>query len=107
MVTCARKEWRLNKRGYYERQIGWKISASTGGHHQHKFTLGKNLQEAQWREQRIRELWERFGAYFVKDLAKDESVTFKVRFFVSPGVFPDRAEAVMKKRYDDFVAEVK
>jgi hypothetical protein len=60
MATRARKVWRPNRRGYFERQIGWKISPKTGGHHQHKFTLGRELQEAQWREHRIRELWQRF-----------------------------------------------
>ena len=49
----------------------------------------------------------RFGAYFVKELAKGESATFKVRFYVSPGAFPDGAVAAMNKRYDDYVAQVK
>jgi hypothetical protein len=60
MVTRARKDWHPNRKGYYERQIGWKVSPKTGGHFQHKFTLGKELTEAQWRESRIKELWERY-----------------------------------------------
>ncbi|MDX1565391.1 MAG: DUF6807 family protein [Phycisphaeraceae bacterium] len=49
----------------------------------------------------------RFGAYFVKNLDKGESATFKVRFYISPGGFPEDAEAQMKKRYAEYVAEVK
>lgn len=49
----------------------------------------------------------RFGAYFVKELAKGESAIFKVRFYVSPGAFPDDAAVAMKERYADFVAQVK
>jgi len=49
----------------------------------------------------------RFGAYFVKELAKDESVTFKVRFYVSPGSFPADATAAMQKRYATYISEVK
>lgn len=60
MVTRARTEWRPNKQGYYTRQIGWKFSESTRRHFQHKFTLGRELTEAQWRENRLTELWQRF-----------------------------------------------
>lgn len=47
----------------------------------------------------------RFGAYFVKTLEKDESATFKVRFFISPGAAG--SEADMNQRYADYVAAVK
>lgn len=49
----------------------------------------------------------RFGSYFVKELAKGESTTFKVRLYVSPGLFPDGAVAEMNQRYDDYVGQVK
>ena len=49
----------------------------------------------------------RFGAYFVKELAKGDSATFKVRFYISPGTFPEGAAAEMNKRYEEYVAEVK
>lgn len=60
MVTRARSEWRPNSQGYFTRQIGWKFSESTGRHFQHKFSLGRELTEAQWRENRLTELWQRF-----------------------------------------------
>lgn len=49
----------------------------------------------------------RFGAYFVQELAKGESATFQVRFYVSPGEFPKAAATEMNQRYDDYVSEVK
>ena len=49
----------------------------------------------------------RFGAYFVKELSKGESGTFKVRFYVSPGPFPDGAAEAMNNRYEDYVSQVK
>jgi len=49
----------------------------------------------------------RFGAYFSKELAKGESAYFRVRFYVSPGTFPDGAVHAMNKRYEDYVASVK
>lgn len=48
----------------------------------------------------------RFGAYFVEELDKGETATFKVRFYVSPGTFPDGAVEAMNARYDAYVAEV-
>ena len=48
----------------------------------------------------------RFGAYFVKELAKGETATFKVRFYVSPGKFPEDAVKAMNGRYEAYVAEV-
>ncbi len=49
----------------------------------------------------------RFGAYFVKDLAKGESATFKVRFYISPGTFSEVAAEEMEERYVDYASEVK
>ncbi|MCG8585401.1 MAG: hypothetical protein MI757_11880 [Pirellulales bacterium] len=47
MAARARTQWRPDPRGYYARQLGWKISPTSGRHFQHKFTLGKELKEAQ------------------------------------------------------------
>ena len=49
----------------------------------------------------------RFGAYFVKELAKGESATFKVRFYISPGAFPDGAVEAMNHRYEEYASQVK
>ena len=49
----------------------------------------------------------RFGAYFVKELDKGETATFKVRLYVSPGAFPDQAATAMNKRYKDYVEQLK
>ncbi len=46
-------------RGYYTRQIGWKLSR-TGKLQQHKFLLGKDRREAEIRERKLRELWDRY-----------------------------------------------
>lgn len=48
----------------------------------------------------------RFGAYFVEEIAKGETATFKVRFYVSPGKFPERAVEAMQARYEEYVDEV-
>jgi len=61
MVTRFRTQWKPNSKGYYERQIGWKRSSS-GKLLQHKFLLGTDLREAQRRERKLRELWDRFEA---------------------------------------------
>ena len=39
-------------------------------------------------------------------LKKGESATFKVRFYISPGAFPEGAEAAMNSRYAAYVAAV-
>ncbi len=48
----------------------------------------------------------RFGAYFNTKLRKGASATFRVRFYISPGAFPDDAESAMKKRHADYVKSV-
>ena len=47
----------------------------------------------------------RFGAYFVKNLDKGQSSTFKARFYISPGEFPDNAVEAMDGRYKDYIGE--
>lgn len=49
----------------------------------------------------------RFGAYFVKTVEKNETATFHVRFYISPGTFPADAESAMQTRYDEYVKAVK
>ena len=58
MVTRNRHIWKLDNQGEYPRQIGWKHSRN-GKLMQHKFRLGSDLKEAQRREQKIVEFWER------------------------------------------------
>lgn len=48
----------------------------------------------------------RFGAFFSKELAEGDTATFKVRFYVSPGKFPEDAVEAMNTRYDAYVADV-
>lgn len=55
-----RKKWKPDPRGYYARQLGW-VRTSTGKVQQHKFYLGKDLNEAKDREDRLRALWNRFA----------------------------------------------
>ena len=47
----------------------------------------------------------RFGAFFTKTLAKDESATFKARFYISPG--PADSVEANNKRYAEYVEMVK
>jgi len=49
----------------------------------------------------------RFGAFFVTKIAQGDSVTFRIRFHIAPGGFPDNAQAVMAKRYEQYVQSVK
>lgn len=56
MVTRARRQWKPDSRGYYTRQIGWKLSKS-GTRQQHKFILGTDLRQAEIREVKLREIW--------------------------------------------------
>ena len=60
IVSRTRKKWKPDSRGYYTRQIGWVVSKS--GNKQQKFLLGKDLREAEFRERKLRELWDRFAA---------------------------------------------
>jgi hypothetical protein len=46
----------------------------------------------------------RFGSFFVTDIPKGESKTFKLRFYISPGEFPDSMVADSKRRYAEFIA---
>ena len=58
MGTRNRRDWTLDNQGEYARQIGWKHSRN-GKLMQHKFRLGSDLKEAQRRERKIVEFWER------------------------------------------------
>ena len=58
MTTRNRQTWNLDNQGEYARQIGWKHSRN-GKLQQHKFRLGSDLKEAQRRERKIVEFWER------------------------------------------------
>ncbi len=59
MATRTRRNWKPDPRGYYSRQIGWERSKS-GKLQQHKFLLGTDRKEAERRERKLRELWDRF-----------------------------------------------
>jgi len=48
----------------------------------------------------------RFGAYFVEELDKGETATFKVRFYISPGKFPKDAVAEMNKRHKAYIDQI-
>ena len=56
MVTRARRQWKPDSRGYYTRQLGWKLTKS-GKRQQHKFILGTDLRQAEVREVKLREIW--------------------------------------------------
>ena len=59
-ASRTRKNWKADSRGYFSRQIGWERSKS-GKVQQHKFLLGKDRQQAEWRERKLREIWDRFA----------------------------------------------
>ena len=62
MATRSRKSWKPNNNeGVYQRQVGWKLSRNRK-QVQHKFRFACALKEAQRREQKIVELWERIEA---------------------------------------------
>ncbi len=44
----------------------------------------------------------RFGSFFVTTIPKGESASFKVRFYISPGAFPDSLAADAKRRYAEY-----
>jgi len=46
-----------DKQGHYARQLGWKMNSS-GKRVQHKFRLGRDRQQAERRDDRLRQLWE-------------------------------------------------
>ncbi len=48
----------------------------------------------------------RFGSFFVTTIKKGESETFKVRFFISPGAFPDSMLEDCKRR-SEYYGEMK
>jgi integrase len=60
MATRARRKWKPDSRGYYNRSIGWEQSKS-GKIQQHKFILGTDLREAEKRERKLRELWDAYA----------------------------------------------
>ena len=61
MATRTRRKWKADPRGYYSRQIGWVLTPS-GKKQQHKFLLGKVQRDAEHRERKLRELWDRYAA---------------------------------------------
>ena len=61
MTTRTRRKWKPDSRGYYTRQIGWVVSKS-GKNQQQKFLLGKDLNAAETRERKLRELWDRHAS---------------------------------------------
>ena len=58
MVTRKARLTRRDSQGHYARQAGWKINAA-GKRVQHKFRLGTDPKDAERRDSRLRELWER------------------------------------------------
>ena len=61
ITTRTRRNWKPDSRGYYTRQIGWVVSKS-GKNQQQKFLLGKDLNAAETRERKLRELWDRHAS---------------------------------------------
>lgn len=47
----------------------------------------------------------RFGSFFVTKLKQGDTKSFKVRYYLSPGAFPDDMVAASKKRYSEFVGK--
>ena len=58
-ATRTRRIWKPDLRGYYTRQLGWKLSG-TGKRQQHKFILGTDRREAERRDRKLQELREAF-----------------------------------------------
>ncbi len=59
MTTRSKQSWRPDSRGYYPRQLGWKLSQS-GKLVQHKFLLSADLREAKRVDSKLRELWDHY-----------------------------------------------
>ncbi|MFK5923157.1 MAG: PmoA family protein [Verrucomicrobiota bacterium] len=80
------------------RDMPWAaMTFETGGksyHVQHMShpSLPKPLRYSAYRD------YGRFGSFFVTTIKKGESETFKVRFFISPGAFPDSMLEDSKRR---------
>lgn len=51
------KELATDSRGNFVRNLGWKLTP-TGGRVQHRFYLGKDLEESLRRVARLQELWD-------------------------------------------------
>ncbi len=66
MKSRTRRKWSPDSRGYYTRQIGWVLSKN-GKKQQQKFLLGKDLREAECRERKLRELWDRYASSHEQD----------------------------------------
>ncbi len=45
----------------------------------------------------------RFGAFFTRKLAKEETATFKIRFLISPGPFPADPQDVFAAKYAEYI----
>jgi hypothetical protein len=59
-------------------------------------SLPKGLRYSAYRD------YGRFGSFFVTDIPKGENKTFKLRFYISPGAFPDSMVTDSTRRYADF-----
>lgn len=47
----------------------------------------------------------RFGSFFITKIKQGDSATFKIRFYISPGAFPDSMVADSKQRYADYAGK--
>jgi len=102
MPARIRKSWKPNNQGVYERQIGWKTSRN-GNRVQHKFRFTCVLKEAQRREHRIVELWERIEATTIGRNPQWTDVTIEIAKQIAAGRMPIQ---IQKEDGEDSVAYV-
>lgn len=85
MTSRTRRKWKPDPRGYYCRQIGWVLSQN-GKKQQQKFLLGKDLTQAERRERKLRELWDRYASGLEDDQPLWPSDLLQVAKLVARGV---------------------
>lgn len=66
-----------DKQGQYARQLGWKLN-SKGTRVQHKFRLGTDKREAERRDDRLRQLWEKIDGDAPDGTALWDEVTLEI-----------------------------
>ncbi|MDA7916051.1 PmoA family protein [Verrucomicrobia bacterium] len=85
------------------RDLPWAaLSFEASGNHYHvqhmsHLSLPKPIRYSAYRD------YGRFGAFMVTTAKKGETKTFKVRFYLSPGEFPDSMVQDSQKRYAEYI----
>lgn len=87
------------------RDLPWAaLQFEAGGNHYHVQhmshpSLAKPVRYSAYRD------YGRFGSFMVTNLKKGDTTTFKCRFYISPGEFPDSLVADSNRRYAEYAGE--